>query len=236
METPPRVLVVVATYNEIENLPRLVAAIHNALPQADLLVVDDHSPDGTGRWCDTAARDNPRLACLHRSGKLGLGSATVAGFEHALARDYDVVCTLDADFSHDPAVLPQLVAALDDADVAIGSRYVPGGTIEGWPLRRRVASRVMNSLSRWVLRLPARDTSGAFRAYRCAKLREIDLHDISSQGYAYLEEIVWLLARRGATFAEVPITFRERELGESKISINELGGKLRMLSRLAVRR
>jgi dolichol-phosphate mannosyltransferase len=209
METPPRVLVVVATYNEIENLPRLVAAIHNALPQADLLVVDDHSPDGT---------------------------ATVAGFEHALARDYDVVCTLDADFSHDPAVLPQLVAALDDADVAIGSRYVPGGTIEGWPLRRRVASRVMNSLSRWVLRLPARDTSGAFRAYRCAKLREIDLHDISSQGYAYLEEIVWLLARRGATFAEVPITFRERELGESKISINELGGKLRMLSRLAVRR
>ncbi len=236
MNSLPRTLVVVATYNEIENLPPLVTAIHAAMPTADILVVDDNSPDGTGRWCDEAATDDPQLSCAHREGKLGLGSATVVGFRHAIAEDYEIACTLDADFSHDPAKLPELVECLNSADVAIGSRYIKGSMIEGWPLRRRIASRVMNTASRWVLRLPASDTSGAFRAYRVAKLREIDIEAISSQGYAYLEEIVWLLDRHGAKFGEVPITFRERQRGQSKISLKELGGKLSMLSRLAFRR
>ncbi len=236
MNSSPRTLVVVATYNEIENLPLLIAGIHNAVPLADVLVVDDNSPDGTGRWCDEAAADDARLSCMHRAGKLGLGSATVEGFRYAIAENYEVVCTLDADFSHDPAKLPELVECLNTADVAIGSRYIEGGTIEGWPLRRRIASHVMNSLSRWILSLPARDTSGAFRAYSVAKLRDIELDSISSQGYAYLEEIVWLLNRTGARFTEVPITFRERQRGVSKISLSELAGKLRMLSRLALRR
>ena len=234
MSTPPRTLVVVATYNERENLPELVAAIHDSLPAADVLVVDDNSPDGTGKWCDEQAASDGRLSCLHREGKLGLGSATVAGFRHAIANDYEVACTLDADFSHDPLVLPQLVEALDDADVAVGSRYCEGGSVEGWPLRRRVASRVVNSLSRGVLRLPVRDSSGAFRAYRVSELAELDVTKISSAGYAYLEEIVWLLDRRGARFVEVPIVFRERQRGQSKISLGEVGGKLAMLCRLAV--
>lgn len=231
----PRTLVVLATYNEIENLPGLVDAILGVLPTADLLVVDDNSPDGTGRWCDERAAVEPRLKCLHRSGKLGLGSATIAGFRHALDSNYDIVATLDADWSHDPQYLPELVAATAHADVAIGSRYVAGGAIEGWPAHRRVMSRVVNRLSRVMLRLPIQDTSGAFRAYRVAKLRTIDFESVRASGYAYLEEILWHLAQQDATFAEVPITFHERRAGRSKINFQEAAGKIGTLVRLCCR-
>src|SRR3990170_2264451 len=163
--TTPRTLVALATYNEIENLPRLTEEILRVLPTADLLVVDDNSPDGSGRWCDERAASEPRLSCLHRAGKLGLGSATLDAIRYAVAHDYDVIVTMDADWSHDPAHLPELVAATAHADVAIGSRYVEGGAIEGWPRHRRLLSRAMNRLSRPMLRLPIQDTSGAFRAY-----------------------------------------------------------------------
>lgn len=229
-------LVAIATYNELENLPSLVEAIEQALPEADLLVVDDNSPDGTGRWCDERAARDGRLRCLHREGKLGLGSATVAAFAQAIAGGYQRVATLDADWSHDPALLPQLIAASSQADVAIGSRYCPGGRIEGWPLSRRVMSRVMNRLTRLLLKIPASDTSGAFRVYRVEALRRIDLDEISATGYAYLEETLWRLHHAGATLAEVPITFRERRAGQSKIGLGELAGKLRMLRRCAFRR
>lgn len=236
MPINPKALVALATFNELECLPSLVEAIEDSLPTADLLVVDDNSPDGTGKWCEDRTATDSRLSCIHRSGKLGLGSATIEAFRYAIENHYDVVCTMDADWSHEPKVLPQLIAMLEETDVAIGSRYCSGGKIEGWPLSRRVVSRVMNRLTRLLLRVPARDTSGAFRAYRVDTLRSLDLTKISSTGYAYLEEIVWLLDRNGATFSEVPITFRDRQAGESKVSFSELKGKLGMLWRCTMRR
>ena len=222
-----------ATCNEVENLPGLSEAILRVLPTADVLVVDDNSPDGTGQWCDDRVRNEPRLHCLHRAAKLGLGSATLDAFRWALARDFDLIVTMDADWSHDPKYLPTLVAATERADVAIGSRYVAGGAIAGWPLHRRLLSRLVNGLSRQLLRLPICDTSGAFRTYRVEKLREISLDDIRSAGYSYLEEILWLLARANASFAEVPITFRQRRAGRSKVSIREAAGKIATLLRLS---
>jgi dolichol-phosphate mannosyltransferase len=233
--TTPRILVAIATYNEIENLPGMTAAILRALPTADLLVVDDNSPDGSGRWCDERAEE-PRFHCLHRAGKLGLGSATLEAIRHAIAQQCDVIVTMDADWSHDPTYLPALVAATEHADVAIGSRYVAGGAIDGWPRHRRIMSRLINGLSRSLLQLPIHDTSGAFRAYRVAKLRQLDLDGIRSTGYAYLEEILWHLARIDACFVEVPITFHERRAGRSKISLREAVGKVATLTRLACKR
>jgi dolichol-phosphate mannosyltransferase len=225
-------LVALATYNEAENLPGLVDAVVSALPNADLLVVDDNSPDGTGRWCDERSASEPRLKCLHRAGKLGLGSATIEAIRYAIAHDYDVIVTMDADWSHDPAQLPELVSATERADVVIGSRYVDGGAIDGWPWHRRLLSRALNRISHARLRLPVQDASGAFRAYRVAKLRDLDLDSIRATGYAYLEEILWHLAEADATFAEVPITFRQRRAGRSKISWREAFGKIGTLARL----
>ncbi|MCA9240822.1 MAG: polyprenol monophosphomannose synthase, partial [Planctomycetales bacterium] len=199
------------------------------------LVVDDNSPDGTGRWCDERAASDPRFACLHRAGKLGLGSASYTAFRYAIERGYEVVATLDADWSHPPDRLPALFAALDGADIAIGSRYCPGGAIEGWPLGRRVSSWLINHASRYVLRLPVTDCSGAFRAYRVEKLREVDFDSMLTQGYAYLEELLWRLKRRGAVFAETPITFRDRRAGESKINWREAAAALRVLLTLGFR-
>jgi dolichol-phosphate mannosyltransferase len=214
----------------------LVDKILHVLPDADLLVVDDNSPDGTGQWCDERAKTEPRLHCLHRSGKQGLGSATIAAMQYAIKHGYELFVTLDADWSHDPQYLPELIAAADEADVAIGSRYCPGGGIVGWPLHRRVMSRWNNAASRALLGMPVCDMSGAFRAYRVARLRTIDLSKIQATGYAYLEEILWHLHRAGARFVEVPITFRERRAGKSKITIGEAVGKLATLARLAVAR
>jgi dolichol-phosphate mannosyltransferase len=228
-----RTLVALATYNEIENLPSLVAEIHRELPDADVLVVDDNSADGTGDWCNQQSQNDPWLKCIHRAGKLGLGTATLEAARFAIDGGYDVFVTLDADWSHDPRHLTDLLAALDTADVSIGSRYCSGGEVEGWPMSRRVVSRWMNGLTHLLLRLPVRDTSGAFRAYRVSKLREIDLADIRAVGYAYLEEILWLLHHKGARFAEVPITFHERRAGASKVNLGEAWGKLRTLVRLS---
>jgi dolichol-phosphate mannosyltransferase len=231
-----RALVALATYNEIENLPGLVDEVLRTLPDSDVLVIDDNSPDGTGRWCDERAAAEPRLHCVHRPGKQGLGSATLAGARWALGKSYDLFVTMDADWSHNPAHLPALVRATENADVAIGSRYCAGGAIEGWPLSRHLFSRGMNRLSRLILRLPIRDLSGAFRAYRVSALRQIDLSQVQASGYSYLEEIAWHLHRAGATFAEVPITFHERRAGKSKINFGEAAGKLRTLLRLATTR
>jgi dolichol-phosphate mannosyltransferase len=163
---------------------------------------------------------------------LGLGSATLAAVRFAIDEKYDVLVTMDADWSHDPEYLPALIAAVDGADVALGSRYCNQGAIDGWPLSRRILSRGMNWLSRLMLKLPIRDTSGAFRAYRLVTLKKIDLDAIHSTGYSYLEEILWHLHRAGATFVEVPITFRERRAGRSKISAREAVNKLSTLLRL----
>ncbi len=235
MTTPPQTLVVIATYNELENLPSLVEAIQQHAPHVDLLVVDDNSPDGTGRWCDEHAAGDSRLTCLHRSGKLGLGSASYDAFRYAIAHGYEVVATLDADWSHPPDRLPALLAGLAEGDVVIGSRYCPGGAIEGWPVTRRVTSWLLNAVARRALRLPVQDCSGAFRAYRMTKMHEVDFDSVLTQGYAYLEELLWLLKRRGATFAEVPITFRDRQKGASKINWREAVAALRVIATLGRR-
>jgi dolichol-phosphate mannosyltransferase len=235
-DPPGRLLVAVATYNEIDNLPALVEAILMELPTADILIVDDDSPDGTGRWCDERSASEPRLTCLRRTGERGLGSATLAAFRYAIERGYDLILTMDADFSHSPDALPRLVAAAGEADVAIGSRYVAGGTIEGWPRTRRLASRLVNNASRLLAGLAPRDSSGAFRCYRVDALRRIDLAAIRSKGFGYLEETLWHLQRARAKMVEVPITFRERRAGRSKVHLGEAVGKLKTICRLAVRR
>lgn len=236
-------VVTLATYNEMENLPRLVDEIFAAVPDADLLVIDDNSPDGTGRWCDERAAADPRVHCVHRSGKLGLGTATIAAMQYAIDHDYDAMVNLDADFSHPPRYLPQLLAGLAEKsergewkyDVMIGSRYVPGGKIEGWPLKRHVMSRCVNLYARCMLGLGPRDCSGAFRAYRVDLLRKLDFAAIRSRGYSFQEEILWRLKKLGARFGEVPIAFVERQYGQSKINSKEAYAALGILFRLGLK-
>ena len=230
-------LVVVATYNERENLPQLVERIFQFAPQAHLLVVDDNSPDGTGAWVDARSAEDTRVRCLHRAGKLGLGTATIVGLRYALHHGYACVITMDADFSHDPRHLTELLESLAaGADVAIGSRYVAGGRVEGWPWPRRWMSRGVNGFARHWLRLPVRDTSGAFRAYRTDILRRVELQQVRAKGYAVFEELLFVLRRSGARFREVPITFVDRQFGQSKVSPGEAVRSLWHLVTLPLRR
>lgn len=236
---PRRTLVTLATYNEIENLPRLVEEIFRYAPQVDILVIDDNSPDGTGRWCAEKAAADARVHCLHRPGKLGLGTATFAGFEYAIEHGYQYVLNMDADFSHQPRYLPDLLEAIETpgaapVDVAIGSRYIPGGGIEGWPLKRHLMSRAVNLYARTMLSLPVKDCTGSFRCYRTDVLRKIDFRAMRSTGYSYLEEILWVLKRQGCRFCEVPIVFVDREHGSSKINVREAATSIQVLCRLGV--
>jgi dolichol-phosphate mannosyltransferase len=234
-----KTLVTVATYNEIENLPKLVDEIFAFVPEVDILVIDDNSPDGTGRWCDEKGAREPRLACLHREGKLGLGTATVAGMKWALEHGYKQVLNMDADFSHHPRYLPQIIAGMDPqdgppVDVMIGSRYVPGGGVEGWPLKRRLMSAGVNFYARTLLGLKCRDCSGAFRCYRTELLGKIDFEAVRSRGYSFQEEILWRLRRAGARFGETPIIFADREFGTSKINSKEAVAALWIIFALGI--
>ncbi|MFZ5829631.1 MAG: polyprenol monophosphomannose synthase [Planctomycetota bacterium] len=236
----PRTLVTVATYDEIENLPSLVEEIFRYLPDAHLLVIDDNSPDGTGRWCDEHAGKEPRLRCLHREGKLGLGTAIIAGMHYAMEHGYDYVLNMDADFSHQPKYLPNFVAGMEPADgppvdVVIGSRYIPGGGVEGWPWKRYFMSWGVNTYARWLAGLKPKDCSGGYRCYRTDALRRIDLTAIRSRGYSFQEEILWLLKRAGARFAETPIVFIDRTRGSSKINSKEAVRALQIILGLGVR-
>ena len=240
MSNQPTTLVTVATYNEIENLPSLVEEIFRAAPQVEILVIDDASPDGTGQWCDRRAAEDRRVHCLHREGKLGLGTATLAGMQHAIQHGYQYMLNLDADFSHHPRYLPNLLAGMEPAhgppvDVMIGSRYVPGGGIEGWPLRRHFMSRAVNLYARWLLGLKPKDCSGAFRCYRTALLARLDFQAIQSRGYSFQEEILWRLKRLGARFGETPIVFVDRQRGASKIDSREALAALGVIFRLGLR-
>lgn len=235
-----KTLVTIATYNEMENLPDLIADIFNYAPNVDVVVIDDNSPDGTGDWCDERAAEDPRVHCLHREGKLGLGTATIAGLNYGIEHDYDYVLNLDADFSHHPRYIPDLLAGMENddgtaRDVMIGSRYVPGGGIEGWPLRRHFMSRGVNFYSRWALGLKTKDCSGAFRCYRTELLKKIDFANVISGGYSFQEEILWHLKRAGARFGEAPITFVDREKGQSKIDSREAYSALWIILRLGVK-
>jgi len=215
---PERVLVVVPTYNELENLPRLLDRLHAAVPAADVLVVDDASPDGTGALADERAAADGRVHVLHRSGKQGLGAAYLAGFGWALERGYDAVVEMDADGSHAPEQLPDLLTALAHADVVLGSRWVPAGSVVDWPRRRELLSRGGNAYTRAMLRLPVRDATGGFRVYRRHVLERLHLEDVSSQGYCFQVDLVRRAYRAGFTVTEVPIRFVERIAGASKMN------------------
>ena len=212
--------VVLPTFNEIENLEGVLTAILEALPQAHVLVVDDGSPDGTGQLADTIAAREPRVAVLHRSAKEGLGPAYRAGFRWVLDRpDTDAVVQMDADFSHDPRDLPRLLAPLMvGADLTLGTRYVPGGGTVGWPWYRRIISRGGTTFARTVLLLPYRDLTGGFKAWRRELLESIRLRDMGVNGYGFQVETTWWAHRRGARIVQVPIIFRERTAGRSKMS------------------
>ncbi|MBW3599737.1 MAG: polyprenol monophosphomannose synthase [Planctomycetes bacterium] len=237
-QSAPRTLVTVATYNEIENLPTLVEEVLLYAPQADLLVIDDNSPDGTGDWADGKSAEDSRVHCLHRSGKLGLGTATIAAMRYAIEHDYRYMLNMDADFSHHPRYLPDLIGGMEadpPVDVMIGSRYIRDGGVEGWPLRRRLMSRGVNLYARTLLGLKARDCSGAFRCYRVAMLKNLDFDAIRSRGYSFQEEILWRLKRAGARFRETPIIFADRQRGQSKIDRREAIEALRVIAALGAK-
>ncbi len=218
-----RVVVVVPTYDEALTLPETLRRLREAVPDADVLVVDDGSPDGTGELAERAAAEDPAVHVLHRPGKAGLGSAYVAGFRWALERRYDVVVEMDADGSHQPEELPSLLAALrgahgDGPDLVLGSRWVPGGTVVDWPRRREVLSRGANLYTRWATGLPLGDATAGFRAYRASTLARVPLAEVASQGYCFQIDMGLRVHDAGGRIAEVPIRFVERELGRSKMT------------------
>jgi dolichol-phosphate mannosyltransferase len=216
--TTDRQLVVIPTYNEAQSIELVLDRVRASVPAADILVVDDGSPDGTGEIADKVADHDPAVRVLHRDGKQGLGSAYQAGFAWGLERGYDVFVEMDADGSHLPEQLPRLLDALRDADLVLGARWVDGGKVVNWPLRRELLSRGANTYSRLALGLPFRDATGGFRAFRRETLEGIELHTVASQGYCFQIELARRAIAGGFRVVEVPITFVEREYGESKMS------------------
>lgn len=217
-----RVLVVVPTYNESENLERILARLFAAAPSVHALIADDSSPDGTGKIADRLAAEDPRVHVLHRPAKEGLGRAYVAGFRWGLAQGYDVLCEMDADGSHPPEALPDLLTALKEADLVLGSRWVPGGRVENWPMTRELFSRCANLYTRIALGMPLRDATAGFRAYRRETVESIELDAVASQGYAFQVDLAHRTIRAGFHVVEVPIVFTEREFGRSKMSQREI--------------
>jgi dolichol-phosphate mannosyltransferase len=213
-----QVAVIIPTYNERDNIESIVTRVRTAAPAVDILIVDDNSPDGTGEIADKLNASDPRVHVMRRAGKSGLGTAYIAGFNWALAAGYDVMVEMDADGSHDPRDLPTMLAALESADLVIGSRYVPGGTVVNWPKSREALSRGANIYVRLMLGIPVRDATGGYRAYRASTLRQIGLEDVDSQGYCFQIDLTLRTIERGGEVVEVPITFTERAHGASKMS------------------
>ena len=213
-----RAVVVIPTYNELASLPVITAGVRAAVPELDVLIVDDNSPDGTGKLADQLAMADAAISVLHRPGKSGLGKAYLAGFDEALARGYDVVMEMDADGSHQPEQIPNLLAALFEADLVLGARWVPGGGAVNWPKHREWLSRGGNFYTRMMLGIPLHDATGGFRAFRATTLKALDLHEVDSQGYCFQVDLAWRAVQRGLRVQEVPITFIERTAGTSKMS------------------
>ncbi len=212
------VLVIIPTYNELSGLPKIVGRLRQVLPAADLLIVDDSSPDGTGELADQLASKDSAIVVLHRDAKQGLGRAYLAGFSLALDKGYQFIVEMDADGSHDPAELIQMLELAENgADLVLGSRWVPGGSVANWPWIRRFISKSGNRYARWVLNSRIRDLTSGFRIYRAQTLRRISLDSVSSQGYCFQIELAWRAERRGMTVIEHPIRFVERVDGKSKM-------------------
>ena len=212
------ILVIVPTYNEAESLPPIIARIRDSVPEAHVLVADDNSPDGTGDIADALAANDANVKVMHRHGKEGLGAAYIAGFGWGLQNGYDVLVEMDADGSHQPEQLPLLLDALRNADLVLGSRWIPGGGTENWSKGREVLSRGGNAYARAILGVPIHDATGGYRAFRADTLRRLDLHTVASQGYCFQVDLAWRTVQRGMRVREVPITFVERSVGSSKMS------------------
>ena len=214
-----RALVIVPTYNERENLPRLVPSILSRDPRLEILVVDDGSPDGTGALAEEIAAAERRVHVVHRAGKLGLGTAYIAGFRWGLERGYDVLFEMDADFSHDPAHLPQFLDAISEYDLVLGSRYLEGRvTVVNWPMNRLLLSYGANIYARWVTGLPVADSTGGFKCFRREVLAALELDRVESNGYSFQIEMSFRAWKKGFRIGEIPIMFVDRDLGESKMS------------------
>lgn len=229
-------LVIIPTFNELENLPLILGRVHTARPDVHILVVDDSSPDGTGELADELARADPdRIHVMHRVAKDGLGAAYLAGFAWGLARKYTVLVEMDADGSHAPEQLYRLLEAVDNgADLAIGSRYVEGGTVRNWPWRRLVLSKTANTYSRLLLGVGIHDITAGYRAYRREALEKLDLATVDSKGYCFQIDLTWRTINNGFTVVEVPITFTERELGVSKMSGSNIREAMTKVARWGV--
>lgn len=232
-DSPAGLLVSIATYNEKENLAHLVQSIHQHVPAAHILIIDDNSPDGTGQIADELAAQDTRIKVKHRTGKLGLGSAMLEGMQFAIDQGYGRLVTMDADMSHDPKYLPAVSSLPPHCDVMIGSRYVPGGGVVNWPLKRWLISRSVNSFTRIFLHIPARDASGGFRCYRTSLLKKIDLKGLWSKGYSFQEEMLFRCIHAGGKVRETPIIFADREVGSSKANGKEMVRSLGVLFQLS---
>ncbi len=226
-------LVLVCTYNERQNLDALFSSIDAAVPNVNILVVDDNSPDGTAQWVQDAAARRTNTHLIQRPGKLGLGTAIRDGMQFAIGNGYEWVLNLDADMSHDPQAIPKLLAKSRDHDLVIGSRYVEGGGLAGCSWKRKLVSRTANAYARWVVGWNVRDCSSAYRLYRVQSLTKLDWSAIQGKGYGFLEEILWHLIKQGARWTEVGIIYTERQKGSSKISIREAMSTLSSLHRVA---
>ena len=213
-----KTLIIIPTYNEVDNLRPLLNEIFVQVPDSDILIVDDNSTDGTGKLADEIHNEHRQVNVIHRPGKLGLGTAYLAGFKYAIAHDYDAAFEMDADFSHDPRYLPAFLKAIEHADLVIGSRYIPGGGTPDWSLSRRLISGGGNIFARFMLGIPIHDCTAGFRCYRYEVLRSIDLDTIQSQGYAFQVELVYRIMKQGFRIVEIPIIFIDRRIGKSKMS------------------
>jgi dolichol-phosphate mannosyltransferase len=232
-ETRPtlqRVAVLVPTYNERDTLPVLLGRLREVAPHVDVLVIDDSSPDGTGEVADAMAAADPQVHVLHRTAKEGLGAAYLDGFRWALSAGYDAVVEMDADGSHRPEHLPTLLAAAADADAVIGSRWVSGGSVVNWPWHRKALSVGGNLYVKLLLGMPVNDATAGYRVYRSDALRTMGLHDVASQGYCFQTDLTWRAVKAGLTVVEVPITFVEREVGDSKMNRDIITESLRRIT------
>jgi len=229
-----KLLIGIATYNEYDNLKPLIESIKNYIPAAHILVIDDNSPDGTGKLAEDLSLKNPTIHTVHRTGKLGLGTAILAGMKYAIANNYDYYLSIDADFSHNPRYISYLFQGMNDKDVMIGSRYVPGGGTENWPFSRKLISKSVNFLVKILFWMPVRDASGGFRCYRTFKLKQVDFDRVKSKGYSFQQEMLFRVFRLGSNLGEYPIIFEDRRSGTSKVNWKEALRSISLLIYLGV--
>ena len=215
---PDRILVIIPTYNELKSLPKTLARVQSSVPCVEVLIVDDNSPDGTGKVADEWASEHAQIHVMHRMEKGGLGAAYLAGFAWGLQQGFDVLVEMDADGSHQPEQLPSLLAALEYSDLVLGSRWVQGGGTENWSKNRELLSKGGNYYTKVMLGIDIKDATGGYRAFTAKALRSLNLHEVTSQGYCFQVDLAWRATRRGLVITEVPITFVEREVGTSKMS------------------